>query len=72
MDIVLFRTKGWRANMLRKVTGSAVDHVGIIVEGGILECIGSKGVSITKFEEIDSKTWNELYERILIRRLLTK
>ena len=58
--------------MLRKLTGSTVDHVGIIVDGGILECIGSKGVSITKFSEIDAKAWSELYERVLIRRLSNK
>jgi len=46
--------------------------VGIVVDGGILECIGSKGVSVTKFEEIDAGVWNELYERMLVRRLQGK
>eukprot|EP00828_Plagiopyla_frontata_P003635 TRINITY_DN11150_c0_g1_i2.p1 TRINITY_DN11150_c0_g1~~TRINITY_DN11150_c0_g1_i2.p1 ORF type:complete len:471 (-),score=65.37 TRINITY_DN11150_c0_g1_i2:95-1507(-) len=72
LDIVLFRSKGWKAKVLRKLTGSCVDHVGIIVKDGILECFGTKGVSVTKFEEIDEKEWQQLYERVLIRKISQK
>jgi hypothetical protein len=75
-DLVLFQTKkGPVGGMIRGLTRSIYDHIGVLVRGPkgelfVMESVGERGVTSTDMAVFIGNSFNEHYRRIAIRRLL--
>ena len=76
-DILLFTGKDMASSLLRPMTGSRVDHVGLVVRSPcsqkilLFESLQGKGVSKWDWQSLHSiDYWSKNYTRLCYRKLL--
>uniref|UniRef100_A0A0G4FYN5 PH domain-containing protein n=1 Tax=Chromera velia CCMP2878 TaxID=1169474 RepID=A0A0G4FYN5_9ALVE len=73
-DLLLFRSKTKRAKIQRLFTRGEYDHVGVLLrfknsQLALLEATGDSGVGIVTWEEFVYNEWQDLYDRLVLRRV---
>ena len=73
-DLLLFRSHSLAGSLLRCATGSAYDHVALVLrysldEIAILEATSQDGVAIVRYDDFFYHGWLRLYKRITLRHL---
>jgi len=76
-DILLFRGKGGRCQLLRSLTAGKYDHVALVLRMddesiAILEATGNNGVMTIPWKQFVRWGWHQCYERMAYRKVYFK